>query len=95
MERLLLAGECAADGTPTGVWYVCTPDLDRYCEDLTTTGTGADSVVVWNLKASCPAGIKGKFYRFTPPTIPMTRSSLDGTRRVGIRSRPRVVTRWK
>ena len=70
MERLLIASESATDRTGTGYWYVCTPDLDRYIEEVTGTGDWCDAVHMMDDMGNTPISLRGHCYRFAGTDYP-------------------------
>ena len=70
MERLLIASESTPDRTGTGYWYVCTPDLDRYIEEVTGTGDWCDAVHMMDDMGNTPISLRGHCYRFAGTDYP-------------------------
>ena len=81
--RLLLCGEALASGADSGVWFVCTPDLQRRLEDVSGSGGASDSAMWLDGSGNTPVSLRGSFYRFRPADYPDDEELL-GWHREGI-----------
>ncbi|CAK0819989.1 unnamed protein product, partial [Prorocentrum cordatum] len=79
-ERVVF-GPCARDLLGrVSRWEVLTPDHDKYDEDMTMEGDEGEAIVLLDDMGNCPAGLRGRFYRFAGDRYPSSQQIVDWAR---------------
>ncbi|CAK0855470.1 unnamed protein product, partial [Prorocentrum cordatum] len=79
-ERVVL-GPCARDLLGrVSRWEVLTPDHDKYDEDMTMEGDEGEAIALLDDMGNCPAGLRGRFYRFAGDRYPSSQQIVDWAR---------------